>query len=101
MKEKRVIVIDSLGEEVREEFSRCSLEDLQGFVGGLIERVPLGKPWHPNTTLYVDEEGICKGLAYGFLIEGSESQLCGCGVIIGAVGQKISVEEVRKRVRFW
>ena len=80
-----------------------SLRDLQRLVGGLIEAAPCGTT---TETLYVDEEGLLKGLDYSFEYAGYGPYF-GSGVVIGASDRqgnntslKTPLFDVKRIVRF-
>ena len=89
----KAILIDSKAREIRAvEFN--TLEDLRGFVGGWIERVPVELP--NGDTLYCDEEGMFKPQSAFFRIETHPMPIAGNGVI---VGPEIEDEDAREGYR--
>src|SRR3954453_16372771 len=76
----KAILIDSAAKEIREVYY-SRLADLQRFVGGSIESVPLDLP--KGDTLYVDDEGLFKPQTSFFLIHGHAAPVAGNGVIVG------------------
>lgn len=77
-KPRKAIHIDSAARTVRP-LDVDGLKDMQAAVGGYIEAVTLAD----GHTLYVDEEGLLKGLRTGFLFMGR--QYMGNGLILGPV----------------
>lgn len=88
---------------------KSGLEFMQKTVGGYIQIAAYVKTTKQgNDVLYVDEEGLLKNLGYGFVYHGAHQPFVGNGIICGVedkdgntVAAKISLEDVRKRVRFF
>ena len=64
--------------------SALSFSDAQAWVGGYLEPVQLDD----EHTLLVDEEGLLKGLRYGFTLDGRE--FVGRGVVFGDGGENFT-----------
>ena len=64
-----------------------NLEDMQACVGGLIE---LAGEIEGRNDLYVDEEGLCKEVTYGFRFK--DRIFAGNGLIIGHNGKGASCD---------
>ena len=109
----RCIVIDVEAQEGKEAEAPdgldAGLKFMQGVVGGFIEIAGHVQGTKGGVdTLYVDEEGLLKEKAGAFAFKGIDHQVFeGSGVILGldddsgdSVAAQVSLDEVRKRVRF-
>ena len=88
-----------------EEVEFDGLTSMQRHVGGLIEPIRIETPELKDHEVLVDEEGMCKDVAYGFLIKGGNQPYAGDGLVVGDTGEKyvgteISKEEVEDLVEF-
>lgn len=99
------IIIDAEKREVVEySVVGKTLDTMQKIVGGYIERA-----YEINDTneIYVNEDGLLTGENNFFTYEGAHQPFAGNGVIVGVdyddgdtIGTTMTVEEVRKKVRF-
>lgn len=106
MKPIKAVFINAQTGTVRD-VTVASLEDMQRFVGGLIEVATQG----PAGVLYVDEEGLLKDTRYGFKLTGSKldtPRYVGNGLIVGptdAEGEDtdatINAARLRHMVRYY
>lgn len=103
MSKIRAVFIDSINKTVSEGFV-ASLGDLQKAVDGYIER---GTTLDNGDEVYVDEEGLIKGLEEFFYIPGAHQPFAGSAVIVGQGDEngdftdaKSTVEEIKKSVQF-
>lgn len=79
-KKIRVIHLDSVNRHIHELMIDNTLSALQELVGGYIERVPGSSN---ECSIWCDEEGLIKGLEYGFLWPSYPNPIAGNGVITG------------------
>lgn len=100
----KLIVIDSVKQEVREEtVTGESLKAMQDAVGGHIE---IAYHFENGDTMFCDEEGLYKGHDTFVWLEGAHQPFAGSCVIAGCddegntTSAKTSVEEVKRRVQF-
>lgn len=62
---------------------------------------------NPKETLFVDDEGILKGWAFGFCVAGYSQPLHGSGIIVGtdiegeSVSTALRVEDLLDTIAFW
>lgn len=106
----RAIIIDAEKQEIREETcTGNTLEFMQKAVGGLIEPafvIYWKTSSGPEDYLYVNEEGLLSQPKHFFVIDGVNQPFAGNGVVMGlnsegeTVGAEISLEKVKKMVRF-
>ena len=99
----RVVVIDPILQEVREQDITGSLKSLQSVVGGYIEMVPVAGyvPELGDHHVYCNEEGRLHGLATWHLQGWPESELAGPAIVLRSTRSgdeapaTVSVEAVR------
>jgi hypothetical protein len=88
--------IDSLNKTIKEYFWD-GLEDLQGAVGGLIERAETEELL--GHSILIDEEGLLKDKSYGLVVRGCSQPFAGDALIVGDNGERftetnISIEAI-------
>jgi hypothetical protein len=95
----KVIFINAQEGKVEERVIVDVLSGTQALVGGYVQQVPFVQNLK-RSTLWVDEEGLCKGLQYGFMMDGH--RFVGNGVVstLAKSDTKATVEEVRARIQF-
>lgn len=105
-KKIRVIVIDAQQREVHEaqvpKGSNAELAALHSLVDGYIQ---VAHRFDNGDVLYVDEDGLAKGLGHFFCLVGQTSWIAGSGVIVGTAGScdcnaKSSVRDIRRAALF-
>ena len=96
--------IDTTAQTVSE-VEYTGLADLQRMVGGYIEAAMY---WDSGNVLFVDEEGLLKGIQIFFRIAGLERPMAGNGVVVGpeiddgetTADPTITLDELRATVSF-
>jgi hypothetical protein len=96
----KVIFINAVEKRIEERVIADVLSGTQALVGGYVQLVPFVKGLN-RSSLIVDEEGLCKGLRYGFTMDGH--QFVGNGVVgtFAKSDTKASLDDVKARVSWF
>jgi len=100
----KAILINATNRTVTEVEINDDLQSIYKVMG--VDMIQTATYLPKNDIIYVDEEGMLKPMMNFFIYEGAHQPFAGNGLVVGTsrggktVAPKISVDEVRKNVKF-